>query len=282
MEIILLGSGSTGNCALIRAGAGADAVTVVLDCGLAQRTARDLARTAGVELGAVDAVILSHHHSDHSANVVPVAARARAPLFAHPGSLEASPRTCASERRRRKIEDRPFATGAPFDIGPLRCLPVRLDHDAEPTHGFVFEADGQRAGFFTDLGVADALTAGVLDGLELLVLEFNHDPAMLANGPYPPHLQARVGGDRGHLSNAQAAEVLADRAPSALRALALAHLSRKNNAPRLALEAAKAAIGLRGRNAIEPAVAPARGVLRLSLADASAARPAQRPPSGTG
>ncbi len=270
MEIDLLASGSSGNCALIRAGSGLSRTTLVLDCGIALRTARDFARDLGVELGSVDGVLLSHHHSDHSAKVVPVAARAKCPLWAHPDALTTHPHTSESERRRRKIDHRAFRSGESFEAGGIRVLPVRVSHDAEPTHGFVFEADGQRAGFFTDLGTTDALTRELLEDLDLLVLEFNHDRQMLAEGRYPPHLKRRVGGDHGHLSNDQAAELLRDRCPPQLKGLALAHLSERNNAPLFALESAAAALRDTGRSDLEPQVAPKRGILRLTVQDGAA------------
>ena len=262
MQILILGSGSSGNCALIQAGQGDDRVVVCLDCGLPQRTGRGLAEAAGWSLTAVDAVLLTHHHADHCLNVVGVAARAQAPLFAAPAALAGHPALAESERRRRGLELRPYASGQPFEIGPLRCRPVRLSHDAEPTHGFVFEADGRRLGFFTDLGVTDALSDEVLDGVDTLVLEFNHDLELLRRGPYPPQLQQRVAGDRGHLSNAQSAELLAARTPRPLRTLVLAHLSQKNNTPALAGAAAAAGLARAGA-AATVRIAPPRGPLSI-------------------
>jgi len=263
MELILLGSGSAGNCTLIRAGNGAEAVVVALDCGLALRTARNLARDAGQDLGHLDGVLLTHHHADHSANVVPLAARSNCKLHAHPQALEARPLLGPRERTRRGVALTPYREDAPFQIGPLRCTPVRLPHDAQPTHGFLFEADGQRAGFFTDLGIPDPLTAELLDGLDFLVLEFNHDPGMLRNGPYPPELKQRVAGAEGHLSNGQAAAVLAEAAPRSLRSLVLAHLSQKNNTPALALAQARAGLKARGLGSVRVRPAPPRGVVKL-------------------
>lgn len=245
---------------MILAGRGADEVTLCLDCGIPQRAARALAEQAGASLTSVDAVLLTHRHSDHSANVVQVAARATAPLYAHELAVGHNQRTSAAERTRRGVETRPVADRVALDFGPLRAIPVEVPHDAEPTFGFLFESDGRRAGFFTDLGYADVLDAELLDGLDTLVLEFNHCAEMLRTGPYPRELRERVGGDGGHLSNAQAAEVLARAAPASLRTLVLAHLSERNNLPERALEAAHEGLRRRGLSGVEVVVAPKRGL----------------------
>ncbi|MCH2102105.1 MAG: MBL fold metallo-hydrolase [Planctomycetes bacterium] len=262
MQIVLLASGSTGNCALIEAGQGQDRVVLVLDCGIAQRTGRDLAADARLSLTSVDAVLLTHAHADHSANVVAVAGRAKAPLYAHPKVVDQRPQLRVSEIARRKVELRPYLSQRAFQVGPLTITPIPLPHDAEPTHGFIFESEnGQRAAYFSDLGHPEVLMNGVLEGVESLVLEFNYDAEMLANGPYPPHLVQRISGGLGHLSNEQSAENLRQACPSSLRQLTLAHLSRHNNRPHLAAEAARAALNDAGRNDLEPKIAPPRGVV---------------------
>lgn len=259
MHLLPLASGSTGNCSLVTAGSGVDQVTVCLDCGIAQRTARALAESLGLSLTSVDAVLLSHRHGDHSLNIVPVAARAKAPLYASEDSLGHSSRTAWSELRRRQVEVRAMADRGHLRIGPLCITPIAVPHDADPTFGFLFEADGRRAAYFTDLGRPEVLMEpGLLDGVETLVLESNHDTAMLAAGPYPYALRQRVGGDLGHLSNAQCAEVITAAAPDTLRHLVLAHLSLKNNCPELALEEAQTALNRRGLSGVELEVAPAR------------------------
>ncbi len=262
MKIALLASGSDGNCAIVSAGRGGDAVQVALDCGIPQRPARALAEQAGHSLTAVDAVLCTHRHADHSTNVVAVAARARAPLHSHPRALGGARAASLEEVARRGVRLCPLADGEDFAVGPLRCTPVQLPHDAEPTFGFLFEDEaGARAGFFTDLGHPGPLAGGRLEGLETLVLEFNHDRAMLRAGPYPPLLQARVGGELGHLANEQSEEWLAAWAPRSLRTLVLAHLSRRNNTPELALAAAARGLRGRGLTGVEVLVAPPRGPL---------------------
>lgn len=265
MRFHTLASGSTGNCSIIMAGKGIDQVTVCLDCGIAQRTARQFAESVGASLTSLDAVLLTHRHSDHSANIVPVAARAKAPLYAGEGALGTNNRTSWAELERRNVEYRAIADRGSFRVGPLLITPIEVPHDADPTFGFIFEADGQRAAYFTDLGRTEVLQeSGLLDGIETLILESNHDVKMLANGPYPSALKHRVGGDLGHLSNDQTGELLAAAAPTSLKTLVLAHLSLKNNKPEIALETAASGLRRRGLSAVDVVVAPARGPLRES------------------
>lgn len=264
MEVHVLASGSSGNCALLAAGRGDDRVVLCQDAGIPQRPARALARVAGLELCAVDAVLLTHRHSDHAANVVQVAARAGAPLFAHPDALGHAERTSEAERTRRGVAVRHLAAGCDLAVGPLRVRPLALPHDAEPTFGFLYEHEsGARLGFFTDLGDTTPLENGALDGVDVLVLEANHDRELLAAGRYPPHLKARVGGPLGHLGNHQLTDFLAAWTPSSLRVLVLAHLSERNNAPELAVAAARDGLRRAGRGDVRIEVAPKRGPLSV-------------------
>ena len=262
IKIHTLASGSSGNCALIEAGVGLDRVVVCLDSGIAQRTARGFAEAGGLSMTSVDAVLLTHRHSDHSANIVPTASRAAAPLYAHHESLGTNKRTSWEEITRRNVEVRHFEDRGFFKIGPLLVTPIQLPHDADPTFGFVFETDTAKAGYFTDLGRPEILMeSGLLDGMETLVLESNHDADMLAKGPYPYALRQRVGGDLGHLSNEQTYEALASSAPKSLKRLVLAHLSLKNNTKQIALETAQRALSQRGISDVNLQIAPARGHL---------------------
>ena len=125
------------------------------------------------------------------------------------------------------------------DGTPIRILAVPLPHDCDPTVAFALEQGGRKAVILTDMGRPDDTVARLLHGAHVLVLEFNHDRDMLDNGPYPPPLKKRVAGDRGHLSNDQAAEMLKRLASANLHTLVLAHLSEKNNTPELALDVAQ-------------------------------------------
>jgi phosphoribosyl 1,2-cyclic phosphodiesterase len=125
----------------------------------------------------------------------------------------------------------------PFSVGELEILPYAVPHDAREPVQFVFRAGERRLGVLTDAGHITPHIAASLSGVQALVLECNHDADMLANGPYPPSLKKRVGGQYGHLENRQAAALLAQMDVSGLRHVVAAHLSQKNNQPALARNA---------------------------------------------
>jgi phosphoribosyl 1,2-cyclic phosphodiesterase len=126
--------------------------------------------------------------------------------------------------------------------GGLRYTAVPLPHDAVPTVAYRLEHQGRRAVIVTDMGKPSAEVARQLGAANVLVLEFNHDPTLLRNGPYAEPLQRRIRGNAGHLSNGQAADMLRLMASDELHTLVLAHLSESNNTPELALAAARSAL----------------------------------------
>ena len=123
--------------------------------------------------------------------------------------------------------------------GAIRVTPVPVPHDAREPSQFIFESGDQRLGILTDTGMITPVIREMYSGLDALLLEANYDPQMLVSGPYPRHLQARVGGSLGHLSNQQAAGLLASIDISRLQQIVIAHISEKNNRPELA----RAALG---------------------------------------
>jgi phosphoribosyl 1,2-cyclic phosphodiesterase len=131
----------------------------------------------------------------------------------------------------------------PFVIGELQVRPYPVPHDAREPCQYVFSDGRFRVGLLTDAGSVTPHMRRALTGCDALLVEFNHDLEMLLGGPYPPPLKRRVAGDHGHLSNAQAAELLASIDCSRLQHLVLTHISETNNTPQHALRAAVDAIG---------------------------------------
>lgn len=224
MEFASAGSGSRGNAALVRAGA----TLVMVDCGFSLADCERRLARLGVELADIDALLITHEHADHVSGAARLAERCRIPVWASAGTRQAAAGRMLPEATRV------FDSHAPFAIGDLEVTPLIVPHDAaEPTQ-FVFSDGGRRLALVTDLGHATPYLRDALARLDALVLESNHDEGLLAAGPYPPALKQRVGGEYGHLSNAQAGALLAALDLGGLARLALAHLSEQNNRPQLA------------------------------------------------
>jgi phosphoribosyl 1,2-cyclic phosphodiesterase len=249
VRVVPLGSGSSGNATLV----GFGSRHLLVDAGL---SARDLAarlEAVGVAPRQLAAILLSHEHHDHARGLERFALRHRVPVFTSWATLEAlelSPR-CFGEWR-------PFEAGTPFEIGPVRVEPFSVPHDAADPVGFVFHGEGVKVGIATDLGHATTLVIERLSGCHVLLVEANHDDDMLVAGPYPWALKQRIGGRLGHLSNEEAAHLVAAAAGDECRAVILGHLSDKNNTAALARATVTRALAREGRKRYEMRVAARR------------------------
>jgi len=224
MRFFSLGSGSRGNATLLEAGG----VRLLVDCGFSLRELERRLGLNGLSAAQIDAVLLTHEHADHVKGVAALARRHGVPVWATAGTARGSQTGELSDIHLFNSH------GEGFRIGEVQVRPFAVPHDAREPVQYVFEHGRRRFGMLTDVG---SLTPHILDclrGLDALLLECNHDPGMLAAGPYPPALQARVGGTLGHLSNGQAAALLARLDHGRLRHLVAGHLSEKNNHPDLA------------------------------------------------
>jgi phosphoribosyl 1,2-cyclic phosphodiesterase len=219
VRVASLGSGSRGNATLVAQGP----CLVMVDCGFSPAQARQRAARLGVDLNDLDAILVTHEHSDHASGVAALSRRLRVPVYASYGSF-------ASGRLDGCYEQRPFNADSRLRIGSLDVHAVPVPHDAREPVQFVFEGDG-RCGLLTDLGSVTPHVIAAYRGCDALLLEFNHDRRMLEDGPYPPALKRRVGGPWGHLSNTQAIELLEALATERPRRVYVAHVSDKNNHP---------------------------------------------------
>lgn len=236
MHCQVLASGSGGNATLVRAGE----LAVLVDAGLGVRALRERLITAGLPFRGLDHVLVTHGHLDHSRSAGALARRHDATVHCPAAmlrhrSVQRAPRQVALRigRRAELVGD---------DGGVLFYEPVLLPHDCDPTVAYALEHRGRRLVILTDMGRPCAQVARALRGAHVLVLEFNHDRRMLAEGPYTPALKRRVASDRGHLSNDEAARMLAALADERLHTVVLAHLSSKNNTPALARAAAESTL----------------------------------------
>ncbi len=225
MRYCSLGSGSKGNGTLIEQGQ----TRLLVDCGFSLRSTEQRLRQAGLKGEQLTAILVTHEHSDHIQGVAKLARRYELPVYLTPGTGYAL--------REEGLDLRWLDLNTRVVIDELEVSPIAVPHDAREPCQFIFDNAQQRLGVLTDTGTITPWIIEQYARLDALFLEANYDPHMLAYGPYPGFLKARVGGNLGHLSNQQAAGLLNMIDLEQLQHIAIAHISEKNNRPELARDA---------------------------------------------
>jgi phosphoribosyl 1,2-cyclic phosphodiesterase len=225
IQVAALGSGSSGNSLLVRAGS----TTLLVDCGFTMKETIARLNQLGLSPSDLDAVLISHEHGDHVKGVGPLSRKFGLPVWCTYGTYQRT-------RDNRFASVRLFHAHEPFVIGDVEIDPFPTPHDAAESCQFVFAANDTRFANVTDLGACTPHVREKLDGIHGLVVECNYDHDMLLNGPYPPSLQARIRSDYGHLGNEQAGRLLQELDHPELQCILLGHLSEQNNSDAVAME----------------------------------------------
>jgi phosphoribosyl 1,2-cyclic phosphodiesterase len=235
MRVISLQSGSNGNCIYVET----DGVKLLIDAGISASEVQDRLAIHGRDVEAVDAVLISHDHIDHSRSMGILNRTFGLPVYATPKTYEAAKRFALGE-----IEDlRHFQSGETLNFGKVVVETIPTPHDAEDGVVFVVDDGEHRLGIMTDLGhVFDGL-GDVIASLDAVLLESNYDPDMLANASRPEWLKERIAGPGGHISNIEAAELLLASASKRMKWACLGHLSHDTNTPELALKTHRKILG---------------------------------------
>jgi len=234
-----LGSGSSGNATVIEATSGTTTSRVLVDCGFTARELKARLARAGLVPGDIDALFVTHEHADHVGCALGFARRHRLPVWMSRGTWRAIGEP-EPEPLVRFARD-----GEAIAVGDLLLRPYTVPHDAAEPLQPCFSDGAFHFGVLTDAGSITPHLIEQLQGCHALLLECNHDLAMLAASRYPPSLKSRIGGRFGHLSNDASARILAACLHAGLRHVVAAHLSRENNRPELALAALATACGAR-------------------------------------
>ncbi len=232
MKFCVLSSGSKANCTYIEAGR----TKLLIDCGLSAREATRRLALIGVDAREIQAIIVSHEHSDHVSGIPNFTKRfgcrvmANAATREYSSELQAVPHTHFHE----------FAVGEWFDEGDIRVEPFAIVHDAADPVAFRITYEGARLGILTDLGQVTELVKDRVRDLDALVIESNHDLELLQSSAYPWSLKQRIRSRFGHLNNEAAGSLLIDLHAAggrALKNIVAAHISENSNKPELALTA---------------------------------------------
>lgn len=241
MSVTVLASGSKGNCTLVCS----SKTHLLIDAGLSCRELLRRLVRCGEDPCALDAVLITHEHTDHIAGLRVLARKLKIPIYITGATYEAyrqSVRDAAGHRAPLERRET-FSSGSGFQIGDISVMPFTIPHDAVDPVGFTFRADGIKLGVCTDLGYMPASVSNHLRGCHVLMIESNHDLELLRGGPYPWSVKQRVMSRVGHLSNDALADFLTTDYDGGAEFLILAHLSEQNNHPEIARMTAERALG---------------------------------------
>lgn len=233
MRITPLASGSGGNSFLLEG----NGSSVLVDAGLTAKQITARLGQVGLDPASLDGILVSHGHSDHVKGVGVLSRKYRLPLFMNQGTWDEIRHTVGEIHSLHLFE-----TGKVFQVSSFRVHPFSVPHDSAAPVGFRISVGTAGVGIATDLGTVTSLVTTLLQGLQVVVLESNHDPNMLRNGPYPWELKQRVRGRLGHLSNEDTAKILQRIVSDELQSVILAHVSKTNNEVSLAMKSASSSL----------------------------------------
>jgi phosphoribosyl 1,2-cyclic phosphodiesterase len=226
MKLTVFASGSTGNCALVQGGGR----PILVDAGISAKRIRDSLARAGLTVEALDGIFITHEHTDHIKGLSVLLKKTPVPVYA-PGTVaEVLCRTLPGV----KPYIQPIQPEQTLHLGPLAVTAFPTPHDTPQSVGYRLEAPDGTLGFATDTGCVTPTMLSYLSGVDIALIEANHDVEMLRHGPYPADLQRRILSERGHLSNAECTWLAAVLAQRGTQHIVLGHLSRENNLPGLA------------------------------------------------
>ena len=218
--ITVLGSGSRGNAAVIHGPEGA----MLVDAGFSARELETRMENSGIDPAAIQGVLITHGHSDHIKGCRTFANRHHVAAYLTAPTLLEGNRTDSLPEKKTVIEP-----GSPFELCGVMVEPFTLPHDAPDTIGYTFRSCSKKIGIATDLGHLNLLARQKLRGSSLLMLEANHEPALLKASSRPIQLKRRILSRHGHLSNEDAMAALEELLTEESRWVVLAHLSSECN-----------------------------------------------------
>ena len=239
MELCSIASGSSGNCICV----GSDDCHVLIDAGISGKRIENGLNSIDLKTADMQGILITHEHIDHIAGLGGIARRYGIPMYATGETVDAILHT----KTVGKIDEALFQvieSEREFTIGDLTIEPVSISHDAADPVAYILKNENHKIAIITDLGIYDDYLIEKLQGLDILLLEANHDVRMLEAGSYPYPLKRRILGERGHLSNEVSGQLLGELLHDDMKAVILGHLSKENNYAELAYETVRQEVTL--------------------------------------
>jgi phosphoribosyl 1,2-cyclic phosphodiesterase len=234
INFFTIASGSSGNSVFVSTAR----AKILIDAGLSGRTIESGLRGNGINCAEIDAIFITHEHTDHIKGAGVLSRRYNMPIYATAGTWEYinSLQAMGKIAGKNKMLITP---DAPISFEDMEIMPFAVPHDANQPVGYTIKSGGHKIAIATDLGhVSDNVAKNIYEA-DVILIESNHDLTMLENGPYPAHLKRRILSDTGHLSNVSCGRFLADIFSPKTKHIFLGHLSEENNRPILAYETVK-------------------------------------------
>lgn len=222
-----LASGSKGNCLYV----GTKQTKILIDAGISAKVITERLATINVDIGEIEAIVVTHEHTDHIKGIQVLARKLGIPVFANRDTAKGIYEVF-QEAPKFKI----FSTGETFFFGDLEIHPFSIQHDTLDPVAFTIKTGDKKLGVCTDLGFVTTLVRSQLQGCDYLIVEANHEPSMVHSSPRPMVYKQRVLSKQGHLSNEACSKLVVDVFHPGLKAVFLAHLSSECNNPDLALK----------------------------------------------
>lgn len=243
VKFICFGSGSSGNCYYL----GTDDYGIVIDMGIGTRTFKKYMRDYGLSFGKLNAILVTHDHTDHVKSVGAFSNEFHLPVFATQAVHQGMQRNHFMYKKIPDSNKRYITEGTAFEAGPFRVTPFAVPHDSSANCGYFIEfQSGANFCIITDAGCFTDEMNRFIPQTNYLVVEANYDDTMLESGSYPPYLKRRIRSERGHMDNAETARILATHLTEKTRRIWLCHLSEENNHPELARKTVETALANAG------------------------------------
>ncbi|WP_408071035.1 MBL fold metallo-hydrolase [Butyrivibrio sp. JL13D10] len=237
MRLASLSSGSSGNSIYV----GSDTTHILVDTGCSKKRIVEGLSKLDLSLDDIDAIFVTHEHSDHIAGLHTILKKHDIPVFATKGTIQGI-RNSDKKGEMLSSEFREIRADEKVSVKDIIINPMSIMHDALEPVGYRISYGNKKVAIATDLGCYDEYTVDCLKGLDAVLIEANHDVRMLQSGPYPYLLKKRILGEKGHLSNEKSGELLCRILHDNLKGILLGHLSKENNLPELAYETVRVEI----------------------------------------